>query len=415
MIPFHQPLHLGSELRHVMRAAASGRVAGGGPYTDKCQQHLAERYGFARCLLTTSGTAALEMAAMLTGVGPGDEVIVPSYTFVTTALAFVRQGASIVFADSGPDQPHLDPRQLEALITPRTRVIVPVHYAGIACDMRPILALARRHKLLVVTDAAQALDAAYCQPIDHADCDWQPRAWAQSGRYPLGGLGHLGCLSFHETKNAHCGEGGLLVVNDRRFHARAEIVWDKGTNRAAFRRGETSRYDWIDVGSSFQASDLNAAFLWGQLAHLDRVQNRRQQLWRRYREALAPLAGRGLVSLPVVPPYAAHNAHLFYLVCRTRAERDRLTAHLAAHGVQAAPHFLGLHAAPFCAHLRARVDLPNCDRFVDGLLRLPLYYDLREAQLARIARLVRDFFGNAPRKGRRPAGAAGAGLPGRKK
>jgi len=361
-INFNKPYMTGKETEYIRQSVESGKISGNGIFTKKCQAFFEGRYGFRKCLLTTSCTDALEMAAILTGVGPGDEVIVPSYTFVSSALAFVRTGAKIVFADSRADQPNIDAAQLESLITPRTKVIVPVHYAGVACDMDAIMDIANRHNLLVVEDAAQAIDSFY--------------TGKDGVRRPLGSIGHLAAFSFHETKNIISGEGGLLVVNDERFIRRAEIIWEKGTNRAEFFRGEVNKYGWVDTGSSFLPSEIVAAFLWAQLENLDAIQSRRRQIWDYYREHLETFAGRGLFSLPNLPDYATNNAHMFYLVFPCLAARTKFIADMKAKNVQCVFHYLPLHASVFyaCKH-NGRV-LPNCDRFADRLVRLPMFYEL---------------------------------------
>ncbi len=361
-IPFNKPYMTGREAEYITQAVASGKISGNGAFTKRCQQFFEERYGFKKCLLTTSCTDALEMAAILCGVGPGDEVIVPSYTFVSTALAFVRQGATIIFADSQPGHPNLDAAGIEPLITKRTKVIVPVHYAGMACDMEAIMALAAKHNLLVVEDAAQAVDAF------HLSSDGTKR--------PLGSIGHLGCFSFHETKNIIAGEGGMLAINDERFLRRAEIIWEKGTNRAEFFRGEVNKYGWVDVGSSFLPSEIVAAFLFAQLECLDAIQARRRAIWDAYAEALAPLARQGAFALPEMPPYATNNAHMFYLVCPSLEARTALISRLKEDGILAVFHYLSLHASEFYASRHDGRPLPNCDRFADCLVRLPLYYEL---------------------------------------
>lgn len=371
-IPFNQPFLTGRETDYIRQAVESGKISGNGVFTQKCQRFLEQRFGFRKVLLTTSCTDALEMAAILTEVGPGDEVIVPSYTFVSSALAFVRQGAKIVFADSRPDHPNLDLDGVEALITPRTKVLVVVHYAGVACDMDRALELARTHGLLVVEDAAQAIDATY------------------RGR-PLGGIGHLGCFSFHETKNIIAGEGGALAINDERFARRAEIIWEKGTNRAEFFRGEVNKYGWVDTGSSFLPSEIIAAFLWAQLEQLDPIQAKRKALWAAYAAGLADLARRGRFLLPNLPDYASNNAHMFYLVCRSLEERTALIAHLKQHGILAVFHYLSLHQSPFYAPKHDGRELPNADRYADRLLRLPMYYGLAADQVAEICARIRDF------------------------
>ncbi len=372
-IPFNKPFLTGNELDYIRQAVESGKISGNGAFTQKCQRLLEERYGFRKVLLTTSCTDALEMAAMLAGIGPGDEVIVPSFTFVSTALAFVRQGAKIVFADSRADHPNLDLDRLEARITPRTKMLVVVHYAGVACDMDRAMALAEKHGLLVAEDAAQAIDATY------------------RGR-PLGGIGHFGCFSFHETKNIITGEGGALIVNDDRFLRRAEILWEKGTNRAEFFRGEVNKYGWVDVGSSFLPSEIIAAFLFAQLEHLEAIQARRKALWNAYAERLGDLARQGRFQLHDLPAYASNNAHMFYLVCASLEERSALIAHLKKHGILAVFHYLSLHKSPYYAPLYDGPELPNADRFADGLLRLPMYYDLEIAQIDEICGRIREFY-----------------------
>lgn len=374
MIPFNKPFLTGKETHYIYQAVSAGKLSGNGVFTQKCHSFFQERYGFKKCLMTTSCTDALEMAAILCDVQPGDEVIVPSYTFVSSALAFVRQGARIVFADSGSDNPNIDPDELERLITPRTRVIVPVHYAGVACDMDRIMAVARKHGLLVVEDAAQAVDSFY------------------NGR-PLGGIGHLGCFSFHETKNIIAGEGGLLAVNDERFLRRAEIVWEKGTNRSEFFRGEVNKYGWVDTGSSFLPSEIVSAFLYAQLENMDSIQLRRKEIWEKYREGLRALAAGGAIELPFIPSYATNNAHMFYLVCRSLEERSALIEYLKQNDVLAVFHYLSLHkSAYYTARYADRPELPNCDRYADSLVRLPLFYELTDGQVETIISLIRKFY-----------------------
>lgn len=357
-IPFNKPHLTGKETHYMYEAVHEGKLSGNGKFTKRCQQWFESRYGFKKTLLTTSGTDALEMCAMLCGLQPGDEVIVPSYTFVSTALAFLREDAKIVFADSMGCNPNLDADTLESLITPRTRVIVPVHYAGVACDMDAIMEVAKKHNLLVVEDAAQAIDSYY------------------KGQ-PLGGIGHLAAFSFHETKNITAGgEGGLLVINDERFIHRAEIIWEKGTNRAEFFRGEVNKYGWVDLGSSFLPSEVNAAFLWAQLESIDEIQAKRKLLWNRYYERLAPLADKGFFTLPYIPEYASLNAHMFYLVLPDLASRTALIATMKANGILAVFHYLSLHSSEYYKDKHDGRDLVQCDRYADCLVRLPLYYDL---------------------------------------
>ena len=364
MIHFNRPHLTGKEPDYIRQAVESGKISGNGEFTKRCQTFFEQRYGFKKCLLTTSGTDALEMAAILTGVGPGDEVIVPSYTFVSTALAFIRCGAKVVFADSRADEPNIDAAKIESLITPRTKVIVPVHYAGCACDMDAIMAIAKRHDLLVVEDAAQAVDSFYESGEDAAS--------------PLGGIGHLGCFSFHETKNIISGEGGMLTINDERFVRRAEIIWEKGTNRAEFFRGEVNKYGWVDIGSSFLPTEIVSAFLWAQLEHLDEIQAERKRLWQNYWEFLEDLRRKtgDAFELPRIPEYATNNAHMFYLLFPDLAKRSDFIAKMRARDILTVFHYLPLHSSAYYRDRHDGRELANCDRYADTLVRLPLYYDL---------------------------------------
>lgn len=373
-IPFNKPHLTGKEVHYMYQAVFNGKLSGNGEYTKRCQAFFEQRYGFRKCLLTTSGTDALEMCAMLCDLKQGDEVIVPSYTFVSTALAFLREGAKVVFADSMKRNPNLDAETLESLITPRTKVIVPVHYAGVACDMDAIMAVAQKHNLLVVEDAAQAIDSYY------------------KGK-PLGSIGHLSAFSFHETKNITAGgEGGLLVVNDERFVRRAEILWEKGTNRAEFFRGEVNKYGWVDMGSSFLPAEINAAFLWAQLENLDEIQKKREALWRKYFELLKPLADKGYFTMPDLPKYATNNAHMFYLVFPSLEKRTALIQHLKENDIMAVFHYLSLHSSQFYKDKHDGRELPECDRYADTLVRLPMYYDLEIEDVERICELIKDLY-----------------------
>ena len=375
MIPFNKPFLTRKEAHYMYQAVYTGKLSGNGVFTKRCQHLFEERYGFKKCILTTSGTDALEMAAILCDVKPGDEVIVPSYTFVSSALAFVRQGAKIVFADSSADNPNIDAEKIEALITDKTKVIVPVHYAGVACDMDKIMEIANRHNVLVVEDAAQAIDSYY------------------KGK-PLGGIGHLGCFSFHETKNITAGgEGGLLVVNDERFIRRAEIIWEKGTNRAEFFRGMVNKYGWVDTGSSFLPAEINSAFLWAQLESLDMIRNRRKEIWEKYYEGLKDLAAQAYFSMPNLPEYATNNAHMFYLVCRSLEERTRLIAYLKENGITAVFHYLSLHLSDYYTSNNTDTpNLPECDHYADCLVRLPMYYELKDEEVEYICKSVVSFY-----------------------
>lgn len=386
MTPFNKPHLTGKETHYIYEAVNSGKLSGNGIFTQRCHAFFEQRYRFGKCLLTTSCTDALEMAAILCDVKPGDEVIVPSYTFVSTALAFVRQGATIVFADSMENHPNIDASKLEALITPRTRVIVPVHYAGMACDMDAIMALAARHNLLVVEDAAQAIDSYFTVTKTGS------LLGAPGTRLPLGSIGHMAAFSFHETKNIISGEGGMLAVNDRRFVHRAEIIWEKGTNRAEFFRGEVNKYGWVDTGSSFLPSEVIAAFLWAQLENLDDIQNRRKHLWSIYHRGLQPLASTGAIALPHAMDYATNNAHMFYIVCRNLDERTRLIAKLKEQGIHAVFHYLSLHDSEFYRPKHDGRHLPHTDHFADTLLRLPMYFDLPDQEVERIVETINQVY-----------------------
>ena len=373
-IPFNKPHLTGKEAHYMYKAVFNGKLSGNGEYTKRCQQFFEERYGFRKCLLTTSGTDALEMCAILCNLQRGDEVIIPSYTFVSTALAFLREGAKVVFADSMQRNPNLDAETLENLITPRTRVIVPVHYAGVACDMDAIMSVARKHNLLVVEDAAQAIESFY-------------------NKRPLGGIGYLAAFSFHETKNITAGgEGGLLAINDERFVRRAEIIWEKGTNRAEFFRGEVNKYGWVDTGSSFLPAEINAAFLWAQLENLDEIQTKRKQLWQTYYDHLKPLADKSLFQLPDLPIYASNNAHMFYLLLPDLEKRTALIQYLKENGIMAVFHYLSLHSSAYYADKHDGRVLSNCDCYADTLLRLPMYYDLSFEEVIAICDTIRKFY-----------------------
>lgn len=376
MIPFNKPFLTGKEAHYMYQAVYTGKLSGNGVFTKKCQNYFETEYGFKKAIMTTSGTDALEMAAILCDVQPGDEVIVPSYTFVSSALAFVRQGARIIFADSCENNPNIDVDKIEALITPKTKVIVPVHYAGIACDMDRIIEIANTHNILVVEDAAQAIDSYY------------------KGK-PLGSIGHFGCFSFHETKNVTSGgEGGLLVVNDDRFIRRAEIIWEKGTNRAEFFRGMVNKYGWVDTGSSFLPSEINSAFLWAQLESLETIQYRRQAIWKQYYNGLKPLAEKGFFKMPDMPEYATNNAHMFYFVCRNLDERTALISFLKEKGILAVFHYLSLHLSEYYKehHVGGIPNLPNCDRFADCLVRLPMFFELTDEDVNVVIYSITEFF-----------------------
>lgn len=359
MIPFNKPYLSGKETIYIQKAVQSGKISGDGIFTKKCHHFFEERYGFKKCLLTTSCTDALEMAALLLDIQPGDEVIIPSYTFVSTANAFALRGAKIVFADSTAFNPNLNADAIESLITSKTKAIVPVHYAGIACDMDTIMAVADKHRLWVVEDAAQAVDSSY------------------KGK-PLGSIGHLAAFSFHETKNIISGEGGMLVINEEQFVKKAEIIREKGTNRSAFFRGEVDKYGWVSLGSSFLPSEIISAFLYAQLEHLDDIQERRKILWHRYWEGLyPPLIPRG-IQFPQFIEGATNNAHMFYLVCKSLEQRTVLLDTLKATGIWAVFHYLSLHKSPYFREKHSGGELVWSDYYTDRLVRLPLFYELKE-------------------------------------
>lgn len=360
IIPFNKPYFTGKETAYICQAVESGKISGNGVFTKKCQAFFEDRYGFGKCLLTTSCTDALEMAAILCNIEPGDEVIVPSYTFVSSALAFVRQGAKIVFADSCSDNPNIDADKIEMLITSKTKVIVPVHYAGIACDMDKIMEIANKYDLFVVEDAAQAIDSFY------KGC-------------PLGSIGHFAAFSFHETKNVISGEGGMLVINDERFVNRAEIIWEKGTNRAEFFRGEVNKYGWVDTGSSFLPSEIVAAFLYAQLENLDKIQKQRKEIWNYYNYLISNVSGD--FQLLDVPCFATNNAHMFYLVCSDLDVRTRLLQKFKENEVLAVFHYLSLHKSLYYKDKHDGRELPNADKYSNCLVRLPLYYELSNKEI----------------------------------
>jgi dTDP-4-amino-4,6-dideoxygalactose transaminase len=372
-IPFNRPYLTGDELNHLKNAVSLGKISGNGFYTQRCHEFFEYKYGFNKCLLTTSCTDALEMAAILCDIMPGDEVIVPSYTFVSTANAFVLRGARIVFVDSRPDHPGMHESKIEEKITPRTKAIVPVHYAGVACDMDEIMLLAEKYNLFVIEDAAQAIDSYY------------------KGK-PLGSIGHFGCFSFHETKNIQCGEGGMLVVNDERFNKRAEIIWEKGTNRAEFFRGEVNKYGWVDIGSSFLPSEITAAFLYAQLENLEQIQAKRKEIWNRYLTGLQDLVAADFIKLSSVPEYATKNGHLFHILCKDFEERSALIAFLKSKDILSVFHYLPLHLSDYYLGKAVSENLPFSSFYSDCLLRLPLYIDLTDAEQSKIISSIHEYF-----------------------
>jgi dTDP-4-amino-4,6-dideoxygalactose transaminase len=374
-IPFNKPYQTGEELSNIAEAGNSGQLSGNGLFTGRCNKFFKEKFGFKNCFLTTSCTDALEMAAILIAIKPGDEVIVPSFTFVSTALAFNREGAKIVFADSRSDHPGIYEEQVESLITPKTRAIVVVHYAGVACDMDLIMSIADKYNLFVIEDAAHAINSYFRTK-------------------PLGSIGHLGCFSFHETKNIHCGEGGMLVINDERFVERAEVIWNKGTNRSAFSKGFVNHYEWIDTGSSFLPSELNAAFLFAQLNNIEMIEERRRIIWDYYNDNLKELADNMAVRLPSIPDYATNNGSIFYLICRSEKERHQLIVHLLNNEIQCVSHYRCLHESKYIQEMKIQhpLELVNAKNYEGRLLRLPIYFTLSREDQDMIIESILNFY-----------------------
>lgn len=374
MLPFNVPCCTGQEKKYLRMALQKKKLCGDNDFTKRCQQWIEKTFNCRRALLTTSGTHALELAALLTDIQPGDEVIMPSYTFCSTANAFVMRGAKVVFVDIRPDTMNIDEKLIEEAITPRTRVIVPVHYAGISCEMDAIMRIAKRHNIFVVEDAAQGVMAQY------------------KNKY-LGTISDIGCFSFHETKNYTCGEGGAILLNKAEYEERAEIIREKGTNRSQFFRGEIDKYSWVDVGSSYLPSELNAAYLYAQFELAHKINDDRMRSWKTYDEGLADLRKRGIIELPVVPDRISHNAHMFYVKVKDLNERSALIDHLRKNDIYSVFHYVPLHSA--AAGLRfGRFN--GEDRYTtresDRLLRLPLYYGLKRRDVLRVIEFVKKFY-----------------------
>lgn len=375
MISFNIPPFAGTELNYVQQAIDAHKICGDGMFTKKCNKWLEERFGAQKVLLTTSGTTALDMAALMCDLKPGDEVILPSFTFSSTATAFVLAGATLVFVDVRPDTMNIDETKIEAAITEKTKVIVPVHYAGVACEMDTIMAIAKKYNLKVVEDAAQGVMSTY------------------KGK-ALGTIGDFGCFSFHETKNYSMGEGGALIINDPVYNERAEILREKGTNRSKFFRGQVDKYTWVDFGDSYLPSDMNAAYLWAQLEKADEINNDRLATWNAYNEAFKPLEAAGKVELPAIPDACVHNAHMYYLKCKDLEERTRLIDYLKENDIQSVFHYVPLHSAP--AGLKfGRFD--GKDIYTtsesDRLLRLPMYFGLSMSDRNKVIAAVKEFYG----------------------
>ena len=372
-IPFNKPYITGKETTYIKKAVEIGQISGNGYYTKQCHEFFNKRYDFNNCLLTTSCTDALEMSAILLNLKSDDEVIIPSYTFVSTALAFDREGAKIVFADSNDDNPNIDIDKIEELITPKTKAIVIVHYAGVSVDMDVLMALVKKYNLYLVEDAAQAIDSTF------------------NGK-PLGSFGDLSTFSFHETKNIISGEGGLLVINNNNFVKRAEILWEKGTNRSEFYRGEIDKYSWVDTGSSFLPSDIISAFLYAQLENIDDIQERRIQLWNTYYNSLKGLEKDNFFMLPHIPEFSNNNAHMFYLVCNTANDRTGLIKYLKSKNIMAVFHYQSLHLSTYYNNKYKGKELVNSDKYSERLLRLPMYYELSYVQQGLIIKSIKEFF-----------------------
>ena len=374
MIPFNVPPCVGSEEKYVIEAIRSHKISGDGQFTKRCSRWMEGRFGAERVLLTTSGTAALDMAMLMCDLQPGDEVILPSYTFSSTANAAVLAGARLVFVDVRPDTMNIDETKIEAAVTERTKAVVVVHYAGVACEMDTIMEIAKKHGLKVIEDAAQGVMSKY------------------KGRW-LGTIGDFGCYSFHETKNYSMGEGGALVINDPAYIERAEILREKGTNRSKFFRGQVDKYTWVDFGDSYLPSELNAAYLWGQLEMADGINDNRLKSWKMYHEGLSSLAKKGIIELPTVPPECVHNAHMFYIKCRDLAERTALIASLKENDILAVFHYIPLHSAPAGLKFgRFSGEDVYTTKESERLLRLPMYYGLKQQEIYDICASIMSFY-----------------------
>ncbi len=372
-IPFNKPLFLGTEKESLFEVLESGHLSANGKFTENCHQILENQIGYRKALLTTSCTSALELAAMLLDVQAGDEIIIPSYAFVTTANAFASRGANVVFADSRKDHPNIDENRIDALISTKTKAIVALHYGGVACNMDAIMSIAQKHNIQVIEDNAQGIGSTF-------------------NNKPLGGIGDLGAVSFHETKNVHCGEGGALLVNKAELEQRASVVWDMGTDKEAYKQGKVASYGWVDIGSSFYPSELNAGFLLGQLFRLEEVNAKRMDLWQTYYGGLESLESQGFLTRPKIADYAKHNAHTFYLIVDSKEVRDDLISYLKNKGIFATFHFQSLHTSKYFTTKYSGEELPNADRFSDCLVRLPLYYSLDEKEQEIVISSVQEFY-----------------------
>jgi len=372
IIGFNSPYLVGNEIKYIKKAIISEKISGNGNFTKKCNTFFKTALKNNSNLLTTSCTDALEMSAVLANINSGDEVIMPTYTFVSTANAFILRGAKLKFIDSRKDHPGMDEDKIEQVINEKTKAIVSVHYAGVACDMDKILAIAKKYNLIVIEDAAQAIDSFYKGKL-------------------LGSIGDMGCFSFHETKNIQCGEGGLLAINNLKFKDRAEIIWEKGTNRSAFWRGEVDKYNWVDIGSSYLPSEITAAFLYAQLEEIKNIQNKRKAIWNQYNEGLSSLKNTG-VGLPNIPYYATNNAHMFYLVCRSKDQRIQLIEHLKKNNINAVFHYICLHDSPYYNEKHDGREMPSAKRYEECLVRLPLWVGLSKQQIDFIVNVILNFY-----------------------
>lgn len=373
MIPFNKPYLSGNEIEYIKKSIELGKISGDGAFTEKCKNFFKDKFGLKNTFLTTSCTDALEMSAILCNIKEGDEVIAPSFTFVSTVNSFILRGAKIIFADTHEDIPNINENIIEELITKKTKVILPVHYAGISCEMDKILQLTKKYNLFMVEDAAQAINSYYKDKV-------------------LGSIGDFGTYSFHETKNIISGEGGLLIVNDDKFVQRAEIIREKGTNRSAFFRGEIDKYGWVDIGSSFLPSDMIAAFLYAQLENIDKIQNKRKDIWNTYYSNLKELQDIGYLKLPIIPEYATNNAHMFFIICENLDIRTKLISHLKNKGITAVFHYISLHESKFFKPLHDGRTLKNSNMFSDCLLRLPLFFELEIEKVEMICKEIKKFF-----------------------
>ena len=374
MIHFNVPPFVGKEFDYMKEAVENHKICGDGPFTKRCNEWMENRFNARKVMLTTSGSSALDMAALLCGLEPGDEVILPSFTFSSTANSFVLAGAKLVFVDIRPDTMNIDEMKIESAITDRTRVICPVHYAGVACEMDTIMDIARRHNLLVVEDAAQGVMSTY------------------KGK-ALGTIGDFGCYSFHETKNYSMGEGGAIIINNEKYIEKAEILREKGTNRSQFFRGQVAKYNWVDFGDSYLASDLNAAYLWAQLEIADEINNNRLATWNTYYTSFKPLEERGIITLPTIPEECVHNAHMFYIKCKDLETRQEYIKYMKDNDILCVFHYVPLHSAPAGLKFGRFVGedehtTPDSDR----LVRLPMYYNMAKEDLEKVINKTIEFF-----------------------